>query len=532
MFPDGIRQVSEILLGGPDVPFAERLLRGGLVGCSLFVGIQWFSLWGTRWGDRHRVAKSFVLSLLVHLCLCLGWATVVASYGLATVSSAATPSAPIPVTLVDSGPARMTENRDAGTSFWQRPLDQPAAPQTRTDLNQESDSTELPRMTDLPQPLRELDVDQPSVASNQELPETPQQMKPPEAQPAPAPVEAPPTQNESPVAARQEMKPTVPFQRSAVPQNAAPSETAEQGGIPRAAAAREELSALKNAAPIMTPGNAGESNLSEKPAEAHPAERLPQPRRVKIPVVRAAPAPVNEPKNVASTIGILRGVVKDAETGRILAGTTIRFDRPQGKPLVAVTDAEGRYELSLPETPDNFAVTASHGDYLPEAKNMKSVDIRGKTRRLDFALRQPSESVIPLEDEPEVHHLGNDRFQGSANSQFQQKSEGTGREFQFTVTAEQIRRRFPAAVVTFLAKGVQCAPRVWVNGHLLDSASKLSPADGAYGTLELPFDSRWLRTGDNTLTMNATDCNGDLDDFEFVNVQIRLTAPTAKPGKE
>jgi hypothetical protein len=61
-----------------------------------------------------------------------------------------------------------------------------------------------------------------------------------------------------------------------------------------------------------------------------------------------------------------------------------------------------------------------------------------------------------------------------------------------------------------------------VNGHRLTGTDELTPADGSYGDLVYPFDRSWLRAGKNEIKISATICNGDLDDFEFVNVQIRL----------
>lgn len=224
---------------------------------------------------------------------------------------------------------------------------------------------------------------------------------------------------------------------------------------------------------------------------------------------------------------ILQGIVTDRKTGRPLASTTIRFDRAQGKPLVAVTRANGTYELVLPDVPETFAIAASQAGYLPEARNLRSIDVKGKTQRLDFALRTTTEDVIAVENDPVVHHLGNDEFEGVANSKFQRRSEGTAFVHEFTVSGENPLRTFTQPAVTFLAKGVQCPPQVRINGHLLASNNGLSPTDGAYGTLVFPFNSLLLKTGKNEVSVTAAICQGDLDDFEFVNVQIRLSKPNS-----
>jgi len=56
------------------------VLRIALGVCSMFAMVHLFSLWGTRYGDHHTMAKSFFLSLVVHGCFGLGWATVAESF--------------------------------------------------------------------------------------------------------------------------------------------------------------------------------------------------------------------------------------------------------------------------------------------------------------------------------------------------------------------------------------------------------------------------------------------------------------------
>lgn len=243
-----------------------------------------------------------------------------------------------------------------------------------------------------------------------------------------------------------------------------------------------------------------------------------------LPLGLPTPAPAGKPEAQArSASGALRGVVTDAQTGQPLAAATIRFDQAQGEPLTAVTDQNGTYTLAVAETPDNFAVTATHDGFLPESRNMRGADVRGKTPRLNFALHPANESVIAVEDDPEVHHLGNDRFEGRINSQFQRKSEGVTLLGEFPVSAEQAPPKLARVAVSMMVKGVQCPHEVRINGTLVARRLDRSPADGSFGELVLPFEASLLHAGDNQISVTAVSCNGDLDDFEFVNVQIRLT---------
>ena len=73
-----------------------------------------------------------------------------------------------------------------------------------------------------------------------------------------------------------------------------------------------------------------------------------------------------------------------------------------------------------------------------------------------------------------------------------------------------------------LAKGVQCPHQVYVNGYRLRRRLDEAPADGSFGELTTRFHPAILVEGVNTIRIHAVACQGDVDDFEFVNVQIRL----------
>lgn len=217
-------------------------------------------------------------------------------------------------------------------------------------------------------------------------------------------------------------------------------------------------------------------------------------------------------------IGIIRGVVRDAETARPLAGATVRLDLLEG-PLTVETDSDGRYELAVPRTPPHFALSAAKKGYESLTHDVASERLSGGLR-LDFDLVPARLAVIALEDVPRVHHLGNDRFEGRINSQFQRDSEGTTLMFEFDLPADHPALSAATAQVALLARGVQCPHHIHVNGRLLRQRLDESPTDGSFGEFIAAFDASWLRPGANTLSITARSCNGDLDDFEFVNVRI------------
>jgi hypothetical protein len=201
----------------------------------------------------------------------------------------------------------------------------------------------------------------------------------------------------------------------------------------------------------------------------------------------------------------------------------IRVDLADGRPVLTRTNDDGIYELLLPEVPDNVAVSAARAGYLPESKNLRVFRGDGNVHRLDFELGANTERVIAIESNPVVHHLGNDKFEGSVNSQFQRPSEGILFRADFDVASDQYPDRTDVAVVTFLAKGIQCEPQIRLNGHLLTDGLASSPTDGSFGPVTVAFDPAWLRVGRNVITVTAVVCANDLDDFEFVNLQVRLS---------
>jgi len=502
-------QDFEFIVGGPDAPLSERLLRGGLFVCTLIVLAQWLVLWGTRWGDHHRVAKSFVLSVLLHFCLGLGWVTFVRLNPMGSGLAAEPEPVSVNVTSWESTERERSESAAVGSSFADAPLPSPE------------------RMERDPVPHDDVAVERTSTPKAVAQFDPPSAWQLPPADPAPPQPAIPQTRLESVRAAI-----TVPQEDDSRPERApAPATNRFERSATTATRTPSRLPE-----PVATRRIASDFNSDRIPEAAETLSSLGSPTiespstsiRMSVPATRGsqrAQTPLGDLEEVRPTTGILRGVVWDLETERILPGATIRLELARGKPIIATTDSKGRYELSLPETPESFAITATHANYLPEARNLRSDDVRGKTRQLNFALRAPRDNVIPLEANPVIHHLGNDQFHGTENSKFQRASEGAELTLRFQVAARQIQEAGPAATVTFLAKGIQCEPVIRLNGHRLDTRKAFSPADGSYAPIELPLNPAWLANGANTLTIRSVDCTGDLDDFEFVNLQIRLPKP-------
>ncbi len=186
------------------------------------------------------------------------------------------------------------------------------------------------------------------------------------------------------------------------------------------------------------------------------------------------------------------------------------------------TDDEGAFVLQPDFESDFVAVTASRPGFLPHAMNLPIAELeRGVVR--EIRLRPLADTVIAIEEEPRVHHLGDNAFGGSINSQFQKESEGLEFSATFTLTGEQVAALGDQAGVSLLAKGLQADNRIRINGELVRKRMDASPRDGSFGAFRATFDASWLVQGENTVSIESRRSSGsDHDDFEFVNVQIHL----------
>ena len=216
--------------------------------------------------------------------------------------------------------------------------------------------------------------------------------------------------------------------------------------------------------------------------------------------------------------GVLTGRVTSARTGRPMPGALVRADVPGDVAVAAYTDEDGAYELRFPRMPPHFALSAAHPSAIPQSVNVAAAQLLEGDARRDFVLEPRQAERIALETEPLVHHLGNDRFEGRINSQFQRASEGETFRTEFVVPADV---SFSRVRLTMLTRGVQCPHRVFVNGAAVAELDG-SPANGSFGPYAARIPARALRPGANELVFEAISCSGDLDDFEFVNVQIEL----------
>ncbi|MDY7109835.1 MAG: hypothetical protein SYC29_14480 [Planctomycetota bacterium] len=234
-------------------------------------------------------------------------------------------------------------------------------------------------------------------------------------------------------------------------------------------------------------------------------------------------APAVAPERAAVDItGAVRGMVRDARTGEPLADVTVRLDLADRPAIAVITGPQGDYLLLTPPVPDFVALSASHEGYVPETVNIAADELDHAIVTRDFRLSPKQKDIIALEADPDVHHLGDDRFTGRINSRFQKRSEGRRYAGVFELAADQLPRSEGQAKVLFLVRGAQRNNRIRINDQLLDTRLNRAPRDGSFGPFQATFPASWLREGTNTLEIRSVYGGSDYDDFEFVNIRIRL----------
>lgn len=271
---------------------------------------------------------------------------------------------------------------------------------------------------------------------------------------------------------------------------------------------------------------------------AAPAESAHRPHTRPRPGPPAPPAFDDEPLVAALGLpeeiampGRLGGRVLDALTGEPLAGAQVRLDLLDARTVTAMSDEHGRYELRARGLPDHVAITATLEGFVPESLDVPGEALAGGGLQRDFHLEPRSEMVIALEDDPQVHHLGNDEFQGRINSQFQKRSEGLRWVGRFVVEASQLERAAATVELRLLVKGAQAPNTARINGRLIEQRITGSPGDGSFGELRLPLSRAWLVAGENALEIESRRGSADLDDFEFVNPRVVLNPADAEDAR-
>lgn len=293
---------------------------------------------------------------------------------------------------------------------------------------------------------------------------------------------------------------------------------------------RGNVSADTIATPIVatseTAADATPSNTAARPAPLSDTAIGSEPVvAATAPIDLALPSEIEPPSRAeesGNSIGTIRGNVVDRASGMPLPGAIVQLVLADEQTISVEAGSQGEYELAVPHAPDNFALSASSEGHVPLTTNIAKLSLGGRPLDVDFRLEPKSEFIVATEERPDVHHLGNDRFEGRINSQFQKNSEGRTFRTRFVLTQAQLATRHRRGEIKLMVKGVQCPHQIRLNGRLLDTRLDNAPRDGSFGEFTAEFDPAWLAEGVNRLKIRGVECSGDLDDFEFVNIRICL----------
>ncbi len=301
---------------------------------------------------------------------------------------------------------------------------------------------------------------------------------------------------------------------------------------------RERDNAASSQATIAEP--ASRAAVSVQPGESHLIETVSQavaPQQTPAPTMTDAPAApsIEAPQPLAAlavptfatpvmpVARVISGLVLDARTDEPITEATVLLDGHDRQIRETTTSEDGRFAITPDRLPEFAALTASADGYLSESVNIAEADVGDDGASVTFRLNPRSRSIIALENDPQVRHLGNDEFSGRINSQFQVDSEGLTYERTFVLAPDQLPPVIDMAAIRMMARGVQNPNLIFINGRELPTRLDESPGDGSFGEFVARVPADWLREGENTILIRAVKrANTDIDDFEFVNPQLYL----------
>lgn len=178
------------------------------------------------------------------------------------------------------------------------------------------------------------------------------------------------------------------------------------------------------------------------------------------------------------------------------------------------TDSEGKCQIIIPNgaiLPDFLIVTVDHNNVKPRGFSV-SGSTNTNSNKVVTCSKAPSKVLVK---EVTLHHLGNDQYSGSANSQHQLPTEGI--EIPFSFYLSSIPGTMP--YLQIFARGVQHSTKIIVNGQIVNTLGDSSP-DGDLSFYDFDLNgnpANILKIGFNTLTIKTGENNESdpWDDIEF-----------------
>jgi len=224
--------------------------------------------------------------------------------------------------------------------------------------------------------------------------------------------------------------------------------------------------------------------------------------------------------------------VIDKVTRRAVAGAAVIYQSGNVE-FATQTDAAGDCELIMPAADvagvSYPAASVKKAEYEPQTMLFEKLQ-GGKNYHQNVELEPLAANVsIPVGGEL-VMHLGDDRYEGTVNSQFQKASDGAELAFVISDWAAKVKAGYALATVYLDAKGWQtnqCQNLISLAGDVgvVSLSGGNSAAEGYWsGGKQVPFDFTVARVGSQRAELRVTSgtCNGtsDLDDFEINRIRV------------
>jgi len=240
----------------------------------------------------------------------------------------------------------------------------------------------------------------------------------------------------------------------------------------------------------------------------------------------------DEPSVPLDTVRIACNII-DSVSGAAVSGATVTFQSGTSE-FSTVADSKGNCELLLPSAQVAGTVfpaaSVEKEGYEPQTILYRELEA-GTSNSQQVQLVPLAENVsVPLGGGI-VHHLGDNRFEGSVNAQFQKASDGGELAFVIEDWAQKVQAGYTRATVYVDAKGWQtseCDNVISLSGDagIASLPGGNSPPDGSWaGGKQVPFEFAIAQVGTQRaeVRFNAGICRGavvDLDDFEINRLRV------------
>ena len=201
--------------------------------------------------------------------------------------------------------------------------------------------------------------------------------------------------------------------------------------------------------------------------------------------------------------------------GSALANATVTI-ATDGQDFSATTDADGKCQINIPNSislPQYTIVTVDKTTIRPYALTVSG----SNNIKINSSVSCQSVPSLVLGKWVKLHHIGDNHFQGSNNSQLQLQSEGLYTDYHFTLGS------VPSSMphLQIFARGVSQADAILINGHgTANLGTSATNGDLSNYNIQLQTGgvalNQIFHIGDNVLTIHTGhDSNNDWDDIEF-----------------